>query len=572
VAGAWTDVEVKADSRAAGELVKEQRATCLQACAKALMSQPHVALGLVVHNSTDHKVVWQISEFAEATQTFIAQRTSSHLDSFAFPTRAMFSLSTVEVLISPTLPFLTLMLDKMALTKVAAVARFPIPDKIMVPSRPKVNDLTHSLEFEVRKQDGTFHSRLVVALPRDEGPPAAATAGENTEASRRVAQSTPGSAMQLGVGLLLRMSPKDARNIMSLRITSSLSFDLATETELLALRYGSDMADMSRFLLGDSARLAYRRVCNCQELLFRLFHLKPHVMAVSSAFAAQILDAIEHGEARFPWVASNGVINHYVEQVLQTFFAPTHQLQMPRSIWTRTRSRRISRLSSRMGTLPPDYGAWRNCDTLLPLRPDPILRGRQVLGRFQGIVNCVRWQRTAPYHTSSPAFSVTGERVIFSAHKRVCCGQPSATNTASCTAKGGVSYYPNRWWRAWKEYTSAPPMSRASGETRRAGAAWTTRRQGSTRVLTWKPSRVLTGLNESTNLILLPLVAVFGWTASSIYYSLVSDAVNWAHNGASRDTCWTDGPEIKAKRFIHDSRCRTGEGAASPMSMTRWDQ
>jgi hypothetical protein len=135
--------------------------------------------------------VWQISEFAEATQKFIAQRASSHPDSFAFPTRATFSLSTVEVLISPTLPCLTLMLGKMALSKASAVARFPIPDRIMVPSGPKVNDLTHSLDFEVRKHDGTFHARLAVALPRDEGPPAAAAAGENTEASRRVARAVP---------------------------------------------------------------------------------------------------------------------------------------------------------------------------------------------------------------------------------------------------------------------------------------------------------------------------------------------------------------------------------------------
>jgi hypothetical protein len=138
------------------------------------------------------------------------------------------------------------------------------------------------------------------------------------------ARSAPGSAMQLGIGLPLRMSPKEARNILSLRITSSLSFNTVTDTELLAIRYGSDKADMSRFHLGYSARLSYRCVCNCQELLFRLFDLKPHVMAVWSAFAAQILDTIKHGEARFPGIASNGMINRYVEQVLQTFFAQLH--------------------------------------------------------------------------------------------------------------------------------------------------------------------------------------------------------------------------------------------------------
>ena len=42
---------------------------------------------------------------------------------------------------------------------------------------------------------------------------------------------------------------------------------------------------------------------------------------------------------------------------------------------------------------------------------------------------------------------------------------------------------------------------------------------------------VISQATQVDNLILFPLVAVFGWTASPIYYSLVSDAVNWAHNG-----------------------------------------
>jgi hypothetical protein len=254
------------------------------------------------------------------------------------------SLSTVEVLVSPTLHVLDLMIRAMNPILAVAVARFPLPDKIIVPSGPKWNPLTFALEFEVLRHDESWHSKLVVALPREEGPPAAAVTGENAEAGRRVARavptgthhwylcdesmlvgsrseelvyssmvfggarSAPGAAIQLGIGLPLRMAPKEARNILSLRITSSLSFDTITDTELLAIRYGADKADMSRFHLGESARLAYRRVCNCQELLFRLFHLKPHVMAVWSAFAAQILDTIEHGEARFPGIASNGVI------------------------------------------------------------------------------------------------------------------------------------------------------------------------------------------------------------------------------------------------------------------------
>jgi hypothetical protein len=42
---------------------------------------------------------------------------------------------------------------------------------------------------------------------------------------------------------------------------------------------------------------------------------------------------------------------------------------------------------------------------------------------------------------------------------------------------------------------------------------------------------VLSQATQVDNLVLFPLVAVFGWTASPIYYSLISEAVNWAHNG-----------------------------------------
>ena len=42
---------------------------------------------------------------------------------------------------------------------------------------------------------------------------------------------------------------------------------------------------------------------------------------------------------------------------------------------------------------------------------------------------------------------------------------------------------------------------------------------------------VLSQTTQVDNLILFPLVAVFGWTASPIYYSLIGDAVHWAHNG-----------------------------------------
>jgi hypothetical protein len=117
-----------------------------------------------------------------------------------------------------------------------------------------------------------------VALPREEGPPAVAAAGETTDSSRRVVRSvpsgthhwylcddsmlmgsrseelvyscmihggfrsSPGSAIQLG----LRISPKEARNILRLLITTSVSFDTVKDAESLALRCGSDKADISR--------------------------------------------------------------------------------------------------------------------------------------------------------------------------------------------------------------------------------------------------------------------------------------------------------------------------------------
>jgi hypothetical protein len=42
---------------------------------------------------------------------------------------------------------------------------------------------------------------------------------------------------------------------------------------------------------------------------------------------------------------------------------------------------------------------------------------------------------------------------------------------------------------------------------------------------------VISQATQVDTLIVFPLVAVFGWTASPIYYSLAADAVHWAHNG-----------------------------------------
>jgi hypothetical protein len=121
----------------------------------------------------------------------VAHRISRHNDSLAFPKQSIFSLSTVEVLVSPTLPFLSLMMGIMAATTAAAAAKFPIPDKILVPSGVKLNMLTHSLDVELMRHDGVFHSRLSVLLPREEGPSATAVAGHFTEASRRVVKAVP---------------------------------------------------------------------------------------------------------------------------------------------------------------------------------------------------------------------------------------------------------------------------------------------------------------------------------------------------------------------------------------------
>lgn len=42
---------------------------------------------------------------------------------------------------------------------------------------------------------------------------------------------------------------------------------------------------------------------------------------------------------------------------------------------------------------------------------------------------------------------------------------------------------------------------------------------------------VMSQATQVDTFIVFPLVAVFGWTASPVYYSLAADAVHWAHNG-----------------------------------------
>jgi hypothetical protein len=83
---------------------------------------------------------------------------------------------------------------------------------------------------------------------------------------------------------------------------------------------------------------------------------------------------------------------------------------------------------------------------------------------------------------------------------------------------------------------------------------------------------VLSQATQVDNLVLFPLVAVFGWTASPMYYSLVSDAVNWAHNGGvaghTLDGWRRDqGKEVPSRGGLPTS---PGRVAAVPMWTTRW--
>jgi hypothetical protein len=77
------------------------------------------------------------------------------------------------------------------------------------------------------------------------------------------ARSKPGESLKLDTGLYLRMPPKEARNLLSLRITSSTSFDSITENELTAMQYETNKTDAHRWLIGEDAMLGYRRVREC---------------------------------------------------------------------------------------------------------------------------------------------------------------------------------------------------------------------------------------------------------------------------------------------------------------------
>jgi hypothetical protein len=183
------------------------------------------------------------------------------------------------VLISPPAPFLNQVLDKMGLVKSTTVASFPIPDRIIVPSAPVINVAARSMDFQLLHFDMSFKGRLSVPMLEREVTVATSSTGESTESVRRVksvptgtthwflcdeimlvgsrseelvyscmihggARSAPGATLQLGMGLLLRMTPKDATNLLSLRIMSSTCFDNVTVDELKSLRYGGEKSDV----------------------------------------------------------------------------------------------------------------------------------------------------------------------------------------------------------------------------------------------------------------------------------------------------------------------------------------
>jgi hypothetical protein len=111
---------------------------------------------------------------------------SLHPEMLQFPSHAVFSVSTVEVLISPTVPFLNQVLDKMGLVKATTVASFPIPDRIIVPSAPIINVAARSMDFQLLHFDMSYKGRLSVPMLKREVAVATSSTEESTEAVRRV--------------------------------------------------------------------------------------------------------------------------------------------------------------------------------------------------------------------------------------------------------------------------------------------------------------------------------------------------------------------------------------------------
>ena len=102
----------------------------------------------------------KISEFRDATQTFLAKRVSEHARR-DIAKQTSFPLSTVEVLIAPTLPFLEKMITTMGPSRETTTARFPISNNILTVSFGKWNRTTNAMEFDLLHVDGSTRLRVL---------------------------------------------------------------------------------------------------------------------------------------------------------------------------------------------------------------------------------------------------------------------------------------------------------------------------------------------------------------------------------------------------------------------------
>jgi hypothetical protein len=162
-AGENEGVDVMKGSERAAALVMKQCATSVANSAKALMEHPQWLLGLVfiLVDESDGvlpcHVVWQIAEFRDATQTVVAKRVHARHD---IAEQISIPLSTVEVLIAPTLPFLEKMIATMGAPREAATAKFPISGNILTVSFGKWNRSTNAMEFDLLHVDGSIRNKL----------------------------------------------------------------------------------------------------------------------------------------------------------------------------------------------------------------------------------------------------------------------------------------------------------------------------------------------------------------------------------------------------------------------------
>jgi hypothetical protein len=182
-------VDVMKGSELATGLVTKQCATSLANSAKALMGNPQWLPGLVFilvdeGDAGPIHVVWQVVEFRDATQTVVAKRVSEHARR-EIAEQVTFPLSTVEVLIAPTLPFLEKMLTTMGASRNVAVAKFPMAGNITTVSFGKWNLATNAMEFDLLHVDGTLRNKLRVDMASTTGTTIAGSV-EGLDSTRRV--------------------------------------------------------------------------------------------------------------------------------------------------------------------------------------------------------------------------------------------------------------------------------------------------------------------------------------------------------------------------------------------------